>query len=166
MSEIPIVPSPLGASATAEDFSFGFASIAISVFNSSISLIVCISGAMRTLSPDGFPSLSPIRAPGRGIGIRIRETPVPYFCVRVNGRWAGYILSQLGCENRLTKGTGCATGNGSRAKLEEELASVPDFRFFRLGCFFRYGNQQAIMDGLVECAEWSLNPSSGEANDA
>src|SRR5690348_14812344 len=100
MREIPIELSPQeGSSVDAglsiaeifsltEGFSLTLGSIAISVFNSSISLTAWMSGAIRALSPDGL--LSPIRVSGGGSHPmeNPRETS-PHFCFReVQPRWA------------------------------------------------------------------------------
>src|SRR6184192_1675799 len=71
--------SRLGTSSTAGGVSFAAASMVISVFSSSTSLIAWISGDIRALSPEELLPLSAICAPGRVSRVRIRATPAPTF---------------------------------------------------------------------------------------
>src|SRR5215469_1397721 len=85
--------------------------------------MVWVSGAIRTLSPDRFPS--PITYAWRRTPPSNPRNASPHFRVHNEVPLGAPILSHLRSENRLTESTGCPTGKRSATWVARDSGSSP-----------------------------------------
>ena len=84
--------------------------------------MVWVSGAIRTLSPDRFPS--PITCTWRRTPPSNPRNASPHFRVHNEVPLGAPILSHLRSENRLTESTGCPTGKRSATRVARDSGSA------------------------------------------